>query len=227
MLELNKIYNMDCLDGMKQIEDNSIDLVLTDPPYYVPAKHYVHNRKKYSQRKVSDLSILEHFFNRWINEVIRVIKKDGRIYIFCDSQSYPLIFTGLYNHVKSIRIIVWDKISAFTGFTWRKQHELIAYAEMQDAVKINTSDGDIIKNRVVNLDDRLHPTQKPEELIEKIIRKHISSKIILDPFIGSGTTAVVCKKLGFSFIGFELDRDFYNVSLDRLNKMNKQIKLVS
>lgn len=224
MLELDKIYNMDCIEGMKQIDDNSIDAVITDPPYFAPAQHYSTNRKRITfQRKVGDLSILELFFHTWLKEIIRVTKDTGWIYIFCDSQSYPLIFTGLYSHVKSVRTIVWDRITAFTGFTWRHQHELIAYAEMPNAPKIKTSDGDIIKERVIKLEKRKHPSEKPESIINKIISKHESAKIILDPFIGTGTTAVACKHLNRHYIGFEIDSEYYKLAEKRID--NAPLKL--
>jgi len=216
MLELDKIYNMDCIDGLKQLDNNCIDIVITDPPYFAPAQHYSPSRKNRTQRKVGDLSILEYFFHNWIKEIIRVMKNTGWIYIFCDSQSYPLVFTGLYSHVKSVRLIVWDKVTAFNGFTWRHQHELIVFAEMPDAPKVNTSDGDIIRERVTKVEDRQHPAEKPESIITKILSKHTSAGVVLDPFVGCGTTAVVCKHLNKHFIGFEIDEDYCKLAENRV-----------
>jgi len=224
MLELDRIYNMDCIEGMKQLPDNYVDLVITDPPYFAPAQHYSPSRKNRTQRKVGDLSILEYFFHDWLKEIIRIVKDTGWIYIFCDSQSYPLIFTGLYSHVKSIRTIVWDKVTAFNGFTWRHQHELIAFAEMPNAPKVNTSDGDIIKERAIKVDNRIHPAEKPESIVNRIISKHSSAEIVLDPFCGCGTTAVSCKHLNKRFIGFEIDEDYYNISLKRLLNIPERLE---
>ena len=66
MLEINKVHNIDCIEGLKQISNNSIDLIVIDPPYFLPATHY-HTRKEF-RRNLSDLGVLEHFFRNVFNE---------------------------------------------------------------------------------------------------------------------------------------------------------------
>jgi len=223
-MELNKIYQMDAIKFLKELPDNFVDVVITDPPYFQPATHYSPSRKQiFTQKCISDLSILEHFFKDFLGELARVTKDDGFIYVFCDSQSYPLVFSGLYSYANRIRTIVWDKVTAFNGYTWRHQHELIAYVEMPLAKKVPTSDGDIIKSRVVKLEDRSHPAEKPLEVINKIVTKHKDKKVFLDCFVGSGNILISAKQQGKDIIGCESQEEYFNLANKRLSKVTQEI----
>jgi len=227
-METNKIYQSEAIKFLKTLPDNSIDVVITDPPYFQPAQHYSPSRKQiFTHKCISDLSILEYFFRGFLKELARVTKDDGFIYVFCDSQSYPLIFAGLYSDVKRIRTIVWDKITAFNGYTWRHQHELIAFVEMQKSKIIPTGDGDIIKQRVTKVEERVHPAEKPIELIDKIVNKHKDKKLFLDCFVGSGNILISVKSNGKDFIGCESQEHYFELANKRLNeyKMENQSKL--
>lgn len=209
----------DCLKVLPTLKDKSIDLVVTDPPYFMKLdsfkiSNFKRKGEKYKtfRRSLSDMSILEHFFASLFSELERVIKKTGVFYIFCDGQTYPLFWYYLFPFTKSVRPIVWDKKRSIIGYSWRHQHELIIFAEMLHAPKIKTGDGDIIRELAVPLDARLHPAEKPEKLIKKLIMK--SSKwgdVILDPFLGSGTTMKVCQDLGRSCIGIEINPEYCEV----------------
>ncbi|KKK50770.1 hypothetical protein LCGC14_3121720, partial [marine sediment metagenome] len=138
------IYHADCRDILSLIPKESIDLVLTDPPYFQPATHYVPTRTQGAPKKsIGDMSILELAFKTWCSDIAQAVSGSGTIYFFCDGQSYPLAFTALYPHAKHIRPLVWDKLVSYNGYTWRHQHELIAWAEMADAERVPTGDGDI------------------------------------------------------------------------------------
>ncbi len=116
----SKIIHGDCIDEMQQMEENSVDLIVTDPPYFLPANHY-QTRKQFS-RNFGDLGILEHFFKDVFKEMVRVLKPTGRLYIFCDGQSYPLFYYHLYPYCKSVRPLIWDKKTSINGYSWRHQH---------------------------------------------------------------------------------------------------------
>lgn len=229
MLELDRIYNMDCLEGMKQIPDNYVDLVLTDPPYFLPINSYVGKRGKgYHHRTLADTSILKGYFERIFEQLNRIVKPDGTFYIFCDAQSYPIFYQVMFPFCRYVRLLIWDKMISYNGYTWRHQHELIAWGEREDTKRIETGDGDIIKCRGVLQEDRNHPAEKPIEVIRKLIVKHKQTAehlIVLDPYVGSGTTAIICKQLGINFIGFELEKEFYNIALNRLLDNKKQKNL--
>ncbi len=211
---INKIIQGDCIEVMRHLPDKSIDLVLTDPPYFLPAAHY-QTRKQFS-RNFSDLGILEHFLKDFFNECQRITKKV--VYCFCDGQSYPLFYFYLYPFCKSVRLLIWDKKTSINGYSWRHQHELIIFAELPGIKPIPTGDGDILRFSAVKVDERTHPAEKPTELIDVLIKKSTTeTDLILDPFLGSGTTAVACKRLNRRFIGIEISEKYCQIARDRLN----------
>jgi len=224
MLELDKIYNIDCMDGFKEINNQSIDLIVTDPPYFLPASHYgvtlrLNGVKQFS-RNFADLGILEHFFKDVFKEFKRTIKETGRIYIFCDGQSYPLFYYYLYLFCKSVRPLIWDKKTSINGYSWRHQHEIIIFAEMPKAKPVPTGDGDIIRMSAVKVNERKHPTEKPVELISLLINKSSEEKdIIFDPFSGSGSILISAKQLNRNFIGFEKSKEYCDIANKRLMKV--------
>jgi DNA modification methylase len=214
----------DCLELMKALPDGSVDAVITDPPYFQPATHYCPTREGSHKKSIGDMSILETVFKLWVSEMFRVSKSEAAFYFFCDGQSYPLAFTAMYPYSKRVRPLVWDKQVSFNGYTWRHQHELIAWAETEDARRICTGDGDILKCPAVPIEERIHPAEKPIGLIERLISKH-SCDTILDPFLGSGTTAVAAKKLGRHFLGFEISPDYCRIARERIALVEAQPSL--
>lgn len=225
MLEENKIYEMDCIDAMKEIADHSIDLIVTDPPYFLPAVHY--NTRKQFSRNFADLGILEHFFKDIFREIKRVIKPSGKIYMFCDGQSYPLFYYHMYHFCKSVRPLIWDKKTSINGYSWRHQHEIIIFAEMPEAKKVPSGDGDILRFSAVKVDSRLHPAEKPIELLASLIKKSSEEgDLVLDPFMGGGSTALACRSLNRKFLGFEKSAQYFKIANDRLYN-NPQNSLTS
>ena len=208
-IERNQIIQGDCLDIMCEMQNNFIDCVITDPPYFVPAAHYS-TRTKF-KKNFADLGIMDSFFKIFFKDLARITKDDGSIYIFCDGQSYPVFYWHLYPFVKSLRPIIWDKKVAYSGFGWRHQHEIILWAEMPDAKPINTGDGDVLRTSAVKVDERIHPAQKPVELLKRFIEKSTNvGDLIFDPFAGSGTLIQAAKETNRDFIGCELNFDYYD-----------------
>lgn len=220
---INKVIHGDCIDVMNIFPSNSINCIITDPPYFLPATHY-QSRTKFS-RNFCDLGILEHFIKNVFKEMIRILKDDGIIYIFCDGQSYPIFYYHLYSHCKKERPLIWNKCASLLGYTWRHQHEIILFAEMSNAKPVNTGDGDIIKCKAVKIKERLHPAEKPIELLSKLIKKSTKEgDIILDPFAGSGSTLVSAKNLNRNFIGIDVSKEYCKIAKDRIDNI---IKLVN
>lgn len=214
----------DALEVVGGLPEASVDLVLTDPPYFLPARHYC--TRKHFARSLSDLSMLEHFFRDWFAEAARVLKPTGVLYVFCDGQSYPVFYVCAYRHVKRAVPLVWDKVVSINGFSWRHQHELILFAEMPKAPPVKTGDGDVIRCRAVGIDDRDHPAEKPIELLEKLIAKSTTAgDVVLDAFMGSGATGEACIRLGRSFIGIDSDPTYYELAQRRIAQAQQQLAL--
>jgi site-specific DNA-methyltransferase (adenine-specific) len=202
----------DCLEVLPTLEA-SIGAVITDPPYAIPAAHYIGKRgEETPRRNLSELSIVEH----WFRQVAEMLPASAPLYIFCDGQSYPIFYRSCYNRWKRIQPLIWDKVVSYNGYTWRHQHELIAWRESAECDRIPTGDGDIIRCRAVPVDARQHPAEKPVELIGKLVAK--TSGTILDAFMGSGSTGAACALAGRKFIGIESDPEYFKGACRRIRE---------
>lgn len=221
----NKLLQGDCLDILDTLPDNSVDLVITDPPYFLPVNSYVGVRGEgYHRRTLADTSILKGYFAQVFEKLNRVLKPTGTFYVFCDAQSYPIFYQTMYPHCEYVRLLIWDKVCSYNGYTWRHQHELIAWGEKEKSPRIATGDGDIIKCRGVLQADRNHPAEKPVELLSKLILKSTKKgDTILDPYMGSGSSCVAAHQLERGYIGIELDEGHIQTAKKRIGKQSSRL----
>jgi DNA modification methylase len=144
--------------------------------------------------------------------------------VFCDAQSYPIFYQTMYPYCEHVRLLVWDKICSYNGFTWRHQHELIAWGEKEDTPRVPSGDGDVLKYRGVMQEDRNHPAEKPVPLLCKLIAKVTKmGDVVLDPYMGSGSTCVAAHHLERRYIGIELNKDFLEVAKRRVGKQSTRL----
>ena len=212
---LNQIVCGDCLELMPELPDKCVDIVITDPPYFLPARHY--GARKYFPRTLSDISILDFYFKHFAVGLDRLLKSTGTLYMFCDGQSYPVFYAILYSYFKSLRPLVWDKLTSINGYGWRHQHELIIYAERDEAKPIPTGDGDILKCRAVKIDDREHPAEKPEGIITALMLKSSQpDDVVADFYCGTGVVPKVAKLNNRNFIGIDIDPGYCEIARKRL-----------
>ncbi len=229
-MELNKIYNEDCYTGIKKIPDKSIDLIITDPPYEIVSLH--HPTGIFKDRKPTGIYVTEMLSMNLggginlniLDEYVRVMKEIN-IYIWCNKEQ---IYNYLDYFVKqkdcNFEIIVWCKPNPapFVNGHYLKDKEYCLFF-WQKGCKINGSYNTLktfyIQN--VNIGDKKlyeHPTIKPLDIIKNlIINSSKEGDVVLDTFIGSGTTAVASKELGRNFIGFEISPKYYKIAVDRVN----------
>tara|TARA_R110001583_G_scaffold118476_1_gene269903 strand:+ start:1031 stop:1675 length:645 start_codon:yes stop_codon:yes gene_type:complete len=213
-----KLINGDCLEIIKDLSSNSIDVVYTDPPY-IPPEHSK-TLTKY-KKTLSEMGILECFYKLYLKEIDRVLKDDGLLLIYCNSDSYAMFYIHLYPYVKKMRCFIWDKISCSLGYTFRHQHEMILYAERPNMKCIKCGTGDIFKYKVVKANDKDHPAQKPVDLHKHILQNIVNeNSIVLDSFMGTGSIGLACKELGCDYIGIELEPEYYNIAKEKLNLKN-------
>jgi len=209
-----KLLNGDCLDLLDDIPDNSVDIVYTDPPY-IPPEHSS-TLTKY-KKSLSEMCILESFYKRYLEKIDRVLKDDGILLIYCNSDSYPMFYIHLYPYVKKMRCFIWDKISCSLGYTFRHQHEMILYGERMKMKCIKCGTGDIFKYKSVKANTKSHPAEKPVDLHKHILQNIVTQdKVLLDTFMGTGSIGVACKELGCQYIGMELEKEYFEVACNRL-----------
>jgi len=209
MVETNVIYNEDCLEGMKNLPDNSIDLVITDPPYNA---NYGFDNDNLAETK------FYNFAEKWIRQCERVTK-NGIIFIV--DTRYCLPFYKIPN-IKFHHTYTHFKNNAMRGMPggYANKTEIICYTNKKPN-KIQEFPNDVwaIPIKAQNIS---HPTPKPIKLIDVILQKFTNeNEIILDPFMGSGTTAVSCLKNNRQFIGYEIKEEYYYESLTRIGKFDK------
>lgn len=222
-MELNQVYNMDCLEGIRQIPSKSVKLIVADPPYFLGMTH---NGKRGS---FVDLDICKPFYRELFGQMKRVLTDDGEVFCFTDWRGYAFYYPLFDAAFSADNLIVWDKHSV-PGAKYTFTHEFIMFAGIDKGlvrggrnvwqIKGFSSGAKFTDGKMV------HPAQKPKELIAKIISDgSLEGDTVLDPFMGSGTTAVVAEKLGRNFIGFELDEGHFATCQKRISESRQQQKL--
>ena len=199
---------------MKQLEDESVDLVVTDPPYGINY-HSNYGTEEYKKR-IHNINWDDSFhFGNYFDDVFRVVKNNAFIYVWGRFENYEIM-----KHLGCDRVLIWDKGHCGMGDLkdWGIGYELIyVFKKGRPQLKGRRVNGVIPFKHIGFFDKTLHPTQKPVEIIKFLITKSSNpSDLILDPFMGSGTTAVACKQLNRNFIGFELDPKYVEIANKRL-----------
>lgn len=214
----------DCLDVMLEMPDGCVDLVVTDPPYTPPVRHY--DTRTEFRRSLADFGVTESFFKVVFDAIDRILSAEGALYTFCNGQSYPLFFVVAYPLFKHLRPLIWDKMLSINGYSWRHQHELIAFGVRYGAKPVKTGDGDILKCRAVPVDERLHPAQKPEELVIALIEKSSQcGDLVVDLFAGAGTTLMGAKATGRHFFGCDINPEYVAMAEKRLSTVQLAMQL--
>lgn len=210
----------DCLEVMKNIPDKSVNMILCDPPYNM---NYVSGRRKVKYKKIKNDDNL-YFLKDFFEESYRVLKNNSAIYCFCSYHNVDKFIKYFKKYFTLKNIIIWKKNNHGSGdlkAQYAPQYEMIIYG-MKGRKEFNLKRlSDIWEfNKTLN---KLHPTQKPVDLLERcILNSSDEFDIIFDPFMGSGSTGVACVNTGRRFIGIEIDDEYYKIAKDRIRKVLKE-----
>ena len=188
---MSQTYQMDAVEWLKSLDDSSIDLFITDPPY-------------------------ESFEELFI-EIFRVLKKGSHFYLFCDQETM-FIAKPIAEKVgfKFWKPIVWDKCAIGMGYHYRARCEFILFFEKGKRKLNDLSVPDVLEYKRVW---RGYPTEKPVELIEVLIKQSSSEKdVVVDSFFGSGSTLVAAKNLSREFLGCDISDSAHEHFNNRINK---------
>jgi hypothetical protein len=202
------------------IKPTSVDLVLTDPPFFMPATHY--QSRVAWQRSWSDTSILATFWGVILDALTPAMRQTGHCLAFCDGDSYPVFYPEMYRRFDFLTDLVWDKGSVGLGRVWRHQHELVIAARWNEAVF--NADGllrsDVLRFNATPSSQRDHPVQKPVGLLSALIQPTVPPHgLVLDPFMGSGTTLDAARHLGIRGIGIEAEERYCEIAARRLEQI--------
>ena len=218
--ELNKIYCMDCLEGLKKIPDNSMDLIVTDPPYNL--------NKDFENDNLSEEEFVK-FLSPIFDEMARVIKPKHSVIIFFDNgKKLPLFWKCLFNS----KLIFQKGCNFYKPNDCSMPHNRILRKSEVFYICSKTPelhhDGekyihDCLIGNHTHKESWYHPTAKNVKVIrECVLSSSVKGDIVLDCFIGSGTTAVVCKYLNRNFIGFEISPEYCKIANKRLQQETLQ-----
>ena len=241
--ELNKIYCMDCLDGLKKIPDNSVDLIVTDPPYNIGDTNkrtkvgdkIVSNNEAWGHWDNYDLEEFDNFFINYLKQCYRILKDGGTIYCFSAREDNGFFTRKAveigFKYLNTLAIIKDNPLPHFTKTNWRSAFELCFYACKGNKTKTFNF---INQQRMVNKFHYLigkkdsgckregiisHPTEKPLNFFKLLVEVNSNKDdTVFDGFMGSGTTAVACKQLGRNFIGFEINDEYIKIANKRLSQ---------
>lgn len=227
---INKIYNEDCVIGIKKIPDNSVDLVIIDPPYSICTKGGKKGNTKIAknikalEKELIVNDLVDGYDLSILDELVRVMKNIN-IYIWCNGRQIPTYIKYFVEKLEcKLEILIWGKTNPMPLYSnkYMGDKEYCLYFRKGGYCQpLNYEDARTIYTSKINIKDKQlysHPTIKPLEFIRKIIRN--SSKendVVLDCFLGSGTTAIGCILENRKYIGFEINKKYFDIAQERIN----------
>lgn len=239
----SNLYNEDCIKTMKSLENNSVDLILTDPPYNLGnfMRGRDTNLKKMRENFFGDAGWDDLSFEEWeksmddfFKESVRVLKEGGSMIVFMAiikvesiiriAEKYGLYYktTGIWHKLnpmpRNMNLHFVNSTESWIYFTYKKRTGTFN----NDGKVIH----DFVETAIASNGERKHgkhPTQKPVQLMEFFV-KTLSNEndIILDPFMGSGSTGVAAKMNGRNFIGVEINEDYFQIATRRIQEVKNE-----
>ena len=215
-----KLLQGDCLELMKKIPDNSIDLIVTDPPYGI---NFISNYRKEKYNSIyNDKSLC--WLDDYVAEIYRILKNNTAVYCFCSWHNIDIFKSTFEKYFKIKNIIVWQKNNTSMGDlkgSYASKYEFVIYAHKGRRLLNGFRYADIIEaKRTMN---KNHPTEKPVDLLELFIKNSSDENdVVFDGFMGSGSTGVACLNTKRNFVGMELDENYFNIAKERIDKKLKE-----
>ena len=258
---INKIVKGDSIEVLKSLEDNCVDVIFADPPYFMQSTDKVLQRADGTGEfrgcdddwdKYKDYEEYDAFCTAWLKECKRILKKDGSIWVIGSFQNiYRLGYIMQNMGFWILNDIVWSKTNPtpnMAGTRFCNAHETLLWCSKCKNGKftfnyktMKSLNGGKQDKSVWTLGicqgserlkdgegNKLHSTQKPEELLTKIILSSTKpNDIVLDPFFGTGTTGAIAKKYGRRFVGIERDETYIAGAAKRIKQQPEQSDMFS
>jgi len=219
LLELNRLYNMDCMGGMQMFPDKYFDLAIIDVPYGINAGDYERGGKQHGQARAASAPYTRKKWDKrplepvYFSELMRISKNQ--------------IIWGANHFISLIPYnspcwIVWDKDNGNNDYADCE----LAWTSFKTATRrFNFKWHGMLQGNMKDKEARIHPTQKPVALYSWILSKYAKAgDKIIDTHAGSASSLVACHRGGFDFIGFEIDADYYAAANERLTGEMAQVQ---
>ena len=205
---MNNVSQLDAVSWLKTLDSESIDLIVTDPPYESLEKHRAKGTT--TRLKVSKSSSNQWFsvfpndrFEELLEEIYRVLKKNSHFYLFCDQETM-FVVKPIAEKVgfKFWKPIVWDKMAIGMGYHYRARYEFILFFEKGKRKLNDLGVPDVLQAKRVW---KGYPTEKPVDLIQTLIEQSSTrGELVVDPFFGSGATLVAANSLDRKWAGTDI-----------------------
>ena len=250
---MNKIYNQDCIDGMKTIPDGKMDLIVTDPPFAINFKAKKANYNRTASRVLSGYNEItkENYYEftlNWMSQCFRILKESGGMYVFSGWNNLADILNAIEEiGFITVNHIIWKyQFGVVTSRKFVTSHYHCLYICKNDKKRKFFPYERFGKEEKNNQGRSLHykdkedvweikreywtgdektPTKLPAEIIKKILQySSEEGDLVFDPFLGSGQTAVVSKLLKRNYIGFEIVKEYFDFISKRLKSNSYRIK---
>lgn len=217
-------FKGDCMQVMKNIPNESIALLLTDPPYGID---YQSHRKKDKDNWIPKIKNDKTPFTDFISQALKKVKISGGGYIFTRWDVQQQFIDELSEHsVKPKNILIWDKVIHGMGDlkkAYGSRYESIIWFANKQFKFPNKRPTDILQYQRITPNRLLHPNEKPVKLLEQLIVNTTSENdIVFDPFMGSGSTCLACQNTNRRYIGIEVDDKYFNVACERLSRKEEE-----
>lgn len=219
-----KLYRGDCIEGMRKLPNESVDLIVTDPPYLMDYKtgHRKDKSHKFCHPIANDNS--KEFIDEYLTECYRVLKNNTAAYVFCNQNHIDYFLQKCREVGFNVKnVIVWVKNCWTAGdltAAFGKQYEFILLLNKGRKEFHGKRLTDVWQFDRVSYRHSVHQNQKPLDLIKQCIYKHSDKgDLVLDGCMGSGTTGVAAKELNRDFIGWEIDKEYFDVAERRIKCM--------
>lgn len=218
------MYKEDAVTWLRTLENESVDLVVTDPPYESLEKHRskgTTTRLKHSKSSSNDWFAIfpNERFDELFREIYRVLKKDSHFYLFCDQETM-FVAKPIAESVgfKFWKPLVWDKQAIGMGYHYRARYEFVLFFEKGKRKLNDLGVPDVLECKRVW---RGYPTEKPTELLETLIKQSTEKgELVVDPFFGSGATLVAAQNLDRAFKGSDVSDSAHEYYLNSIRKNN-------
>ncbi len=204
MLEMNNLYNMDCMEGMKQFPDKYFELAIVDPPYGIGDKFKGGKTGKMNFNEIVDKSWDKTPTKEYFKELFRVSQNQ-------------IIWGGNYFNLPTNRcFVVWDKFISEDFSLAMAEYAWTSFDKLAKIVRMATpKDG-----------GKIHPTQKPVALYKWLLKNYAKQgDKILDTHVGSASSLIACYQMNFDYIGFEIDKEYFEKAQKRIADEMAQISL--
>ncbi|KGQ68643.1 DNA methyltransferase [Gallibacterium anatis] len=211
-------HNMDCVTALKKYKDKYFDLAIVDPPYFDGP-----NKRQFYGRKISPIGV-QRFYTP--TDTWTVPTADYFEELFRVSKHQIIWGVNYFNYTFGPGRIIWDKVNGKSSFSDCE----IAYCSLHDSVRLfrymwngmlqgkSIEEGHVAQGNKRLNEKRIHPTQKPVNLYLWLLQRYAKAgQLILDTHVGSGSSLIACKKLGFDAVGFELNPHYYALSKERID----------